>query len=149
MDCLNAVTSWLASTMCVTCPVKYPHASRRVTNSGSDKFMKSSPSECTPVASLPWTQSHMEMRGCSSMFLYYCHLVCLHSWLCCRISVVGVCVCSGLFLWYVITPLTTGLARILQCYQFFVQCEVTKERPFLFTWLPSKRGLGLYVEILN
>lgn len=35
-------------------------------------------------------------------------------------SVVGVCVCSGLFLWYVITPLTTGLARMLQRYQSFV-----------------------------
>lgn len=76
------------------------------------------------------------VHACSSA----CHFVlfvCLYSWLCSRTSytpVRCVCLCSSVLLWYVITPLTIGLAYILKRSHLWMQrC---KGRTFLFLAAP-------------
>lgn len=76
------------------------------------------------------------VRACFSECLccFVCLFVCLYSWLCSRTSyapVHGVCLCSSVLLWYVITPLTIGLAYILKRSHLWTQGRKGRTLTFL------------------
>lgn len=127
--------SWLTLPTRITFSVKQPRVGRRTAAACADdpgEFLKASPSKVLQPSRAAATVAPLVCARDSAVGRLGCRP--------------GVCLCSSLLLWNVISPPTSGLAckpaTVLSC-----ACKPwdTEERPFwfvffcFFKWLPSYR----------